>query len=68
MQGFSTQCICQGWHDDDRSLWKSGFSCDSIDCEIQSRKGVTTTKEGDRALPALEKEYRTIDWKSDALI
>ena len=66
MQGINTQRICQGWHDDDKSLSKSRtfskiprFGCGSIDCAIQSRKGVTTTQEGDGALPALEKEYRT---------
>ena len=68
MQGFNTWHISQGWHDDDRSLWKSRFGYDFIDYAIQSKKLVTIAQEGDRALPALEKEYRTTDWKSDALI
>ena len=76
MQGFNTQCIFQRWHDDGKSLWKLGtfskipeFGCGSTDCAIQSSgKELLLAHEGDRVLPALEKEYRTIDCKSDAFI
>lgn len=76
MQGFCTQGIGQRYNDDERSFWKSGtfskiprFGCGSTDCAIQSsRKELLLAQEGNRVLPALEKEYRTTNCKSDAFI